>query len=289
MKKPTPDQPRLVPPPRPLETADLSSVEAVFTDVDGTLTTANRLESGTVLALERLKGAGLKVVLVSGRPAGWGECWARTLPVDGVIVENGGLYFARDAAGRLEKVYAQKPGKRKTSRARLLREVKGVLGKVKGARLSSDSAYTEVDIAIDHAEEAHLAPRDVDRLEGLLRARKVTAVRSSVHINCWVGEFDKLSSVRMFVEREWKLTVEPSDPRFVYVGDSFNDAPMFKGFALSIGVSNVRDVLERISHPPAYIASAPEGRGFQELVTAILEQKGRGSPAAVTAKNEIVA
>jgi len=41
--------------PRPLREADLSRVEAVFTDVDGTLTTGGRLRASTLSALERLE------------------------------------------------------------------------------------------------------------------------------------------------------------------------------------------------------------------------------------------
>src|SRR5437868_6718474 len=92
--------------PLPLTKADFSRVRGVLTDVDGTLTTSDRLTSGTVESLEQLAAAGLKVILVSGRPAGWGEAWARQLPVDAVIVENGGLWFVRDGH-RVRKVYAQ--------------------------------------------------------------------------------------------------------------------------------------------------------------------------------------
>ncbi|MFP2930882.1 HAD family hydrolase, partial [Pyxidicoccus sp. 3LG] len=53
---------------RPLREADLARVVGVFTDVDGTLTTDHKLRADTVRALERLSAAGLRVVLVSGRP-----------------------------------------------------------------------------------------------------------------------------------------------------------------------------------------------------------------------------
>ncbi len=262
--------PTPLPPPGPLEAADFSRVEAVFTDVDGTLTTANRLESSTLAAMERLTASGIKVVLVSGRPAGWGECWARTLPVDGVIVENGGLYFARDAKGRLKKVYALPPAKLKVARKRLLREVKAAMKKVKGARLSSDSAYTEVDVAIDYNEEARLGEKAADTLEALLRKKKIQAVRSSVHVNCWIGAFDKRVTAQRFIKAEWKTSLAPQDPRFVYAGDSFNDAPMFAALGISVGVANIRSVLDRLSHRPAFITPGAEGRGFEELAEAVL-------------------
>ncbi|RJS16382.1 haloacid dehalogenase [Corallococcus sp. H22C18031201] len=261
--------------PRPLREADLSAVRGVFTDVDGTLTTGHKLRSRTLQALERLSASGLRVVLVSGRPAGWGEAWARQLPVDGVIVENGGLFFTRNARGALRKVYAEPPAERAANRKRLTTEVRRVLARVPGARLSVDSAYTEVDLAVDYNEEARLGDAGAARIESLLRERGVTAVRSSVHVNCWLGRFDKLSATRLFARRVWGERLDPTDSRYVYAGDSFNDAPMFQAFALGVGVANVRAVLDRIDAPPAFITRAPEGRGFEELAKAILARRGR--------------
>lgn len=263
------------PSPSPLATASFAGVEALFTDVDGTLTTNDRIESATLAALEEARAAGLRVVLVSGRPAGWGECWARTFPVDGVIVENGGLWFVRDASGRLEKRYAQPESRRQRARERLVREVTAAIEQVPGARLSTDSVYTEVDLAIDYNEEVKLGPDAATKLEKLLRARKVKAVRSSVHVNCWIGEFDKLTTVRRFLAKEWGVTLAARDERFVYAGDSFNDAPMFEAFPLSVGVANVRAVLDRIDAPPAFITEAAEGAGVRELVRAMLAARAR--------------
>ncbi|MBL8952358.1 MAG: HAD hydrolase family protein [Myxococcaceae bacterium] len=276
---------------RPLAEADLKGVEAVFSDVDGTLTTGGHLKASTISAVEALVKGGVKVVLVSGRPAGWGEAWARELPVSGVIVENGGLYFTwrvrrppvsgdapasqRDevpgtAGGRLKaqlhRVYAEKPAERAANRRALHRHVAAALRHVKGARLSSDSLYTEVDLAIDYAEDASLGPAAAVALEKFLRARGVNAVRSSVHVNCWLGEFDKASMVRTFLKTEWK---KPKG-RYVYVGDSLNDAPMFAAFDLSVGVANVKDVADVIETQPKFVTEGREGRGFEELAEAIL-------------------
>lgn len=256
------------PGPLPLHRADLSRVRAVFTDVDGTLTTGGLLTSGAVRSVEWLVAHGVKVVLVSGRPSGWGEAWARELPVAGVIVENGGLYF-RWARRRLERVYAEPPAERAKNRRRLTKLVQQALAAVPGARLSSDSAATEVDLAIDYNEDARLGRLGASKLEAFLRQRGVKAVRSSVHVNCWLGDFDKASAVRTFLRREWKTKLAPADQRFVYVGDSFNDAPLFQAFALSVGVANVADVLEAIDCPPRFITRGREGKGFGEVADLV--------------------
>lgn len=257
---------------RPLNEAELSSVEAVFTDVDGTLTTKGKLTSSTLRAIEWLQAHKVPVVLVSGRPAGWGEAWARQWPVAGAIMENGGLHFAWRGE-RLVKVYAQGEKERARTRRELIAHVDAALAKVKGARLSGDSPYTEVDLAIDYAEDVSLGHGAADQLEAFLRARGVQAVRSSVHVNCWIGDFDKRSAVKRFVKTEWKKTVGPDERRYVYVGDSFNDAPMFEAFPLSIGVANVKDVLERIDTPPKFVTRAREGKGFGEVADAIVRAR----------------
>lgn len=254
--------------PQPLRVADLSKVRTVFTDVDGTLTTNGLIEGRTILAMEKLRAAGISVVLVSGRPSGWGECWIRTLPVDGVIVENGGLYYVRKR-GRITRFYAEPGAERRRNRDRLQADVAAALKEVRGARLSSDSLFTEVDLAIDYNEDAHLGANAARRIEAALRSRGAKAVRSSVHVNCWRGDFDKLTMVRAFCRRELAFSLTSNDVRACYVGDSFNDAPLFGALSLSIGVANVRPALETIDAPPAFITRAAEGAGFREVAVRL--------------------
>ncbi len=225
--------------------------------------------------MERLRASGVKLVLVTGRPVGWADCWLRTLPVEAVIAENGGVCLTWDLQGHIRKTYAQAVGERLSHRRRLLRAVRSALVRVPGARLATDSPYTEVNIAIDYAEEAKLGQTEVRVLESFLRRRGVTVARSSVHLNCWMGAFDKLWMVRRFIRSHWRRPLRPADRRFVYAGDSLNDAPMFGAFPLSVGVANVADVWSELKQRPAFITAGREGRGFEELVTAIIAQRTR--------------
>src|SRR5690349_11333332 len=79
-------------------------VRALFSDIDGTVTTGGRVEASTYAALERLGEAGVPVVLVTGRPAGWGQAFMSVAPVAAVVTENGGVTFVREG-GRLAKLY----------------------------------------------------------------------------------------------------------------------------------------------------------------------------------------
>ena len=65
--------------------------EVLFTDLDGTLTTADTLAPATFSALAALAATGLPVVIVTGRPAGWADALARLWPVAAVIAENGAV------------------------------------------------------------------------------------------------------------------------------------------------------------------------------------------------------
>ncbi len=264
--------------PLPLAQANLKRVRAVFADVDGTVTTDGRLTSTVLRAIEWLVAHRVQVVLVSGRSSSWGECWSRQLPVAGVIVENGAMAWVREG-DRMKKHFAQAASVRARNRVRLGRVVALAMKKVKGSRLSTDSLGREVDLAIDHSEDAHVGVKGVDALEAILHEHGVTAVRSSVHVNCWIGDFDKRSAVKDFLRQQWNEALEGADPRYVYVGDSFNDAPMFEAFSLSVGVANVMDVLDRLDAPPKFVTRAREGRGFCELVDAIARAQKRGGPS----------
>jgi len=59
---------------RPLATltaAEAAGIEAIFTDIDGTVTDADgRIPASVFAVMERARDAGLAVVPITGRPAG---------------------------------------------------------------------------------------------------------------------------------------------------------------------------------------------------------------------------
>lgn len=270
--------PEVSPEPLPLARASLAGVTHVLADVDGTLTVGGRLTAHVLGALERLRDADIKMALVTGRPAGFAECFLRTLPVDAVVAENGGVTFTWSSSGQLRKTYAQgDPRMRNLERQQLELEVAGLLDKTPGLRLSTDSRFTEVDLAIDYNEEVRLGAEVAEGLITQLASRGIHAVRSSVHVNCWLGAFDKASAVEQLLFQTWGATLTPDDARFVYVGDSLNDAPLFHRVPLSVGVANVLEVLPELSHRPRYVTQAREGNGFVELVDAMLAARKTGA------------
>lgn len=241
------------------------TVRALFSDVDGTLTTDGHVEAATWAALEELSAAGTPVVLVTGRPAGWGQAMLALTPVAAVVTENGGVTWLRDGR-RMIKSYGVTPQSVPEWRRRMHEAVEDVAQAVPGVRLSTDSKYREVDLAIDWNEEVSLPAEDADQVVALLRKAGFTATRSSVHVNFGPPSFDKLTACQALVRQVFGG--DDLSP-FVYVGDALNDAPMFAGFPRSIGVANVRAWWDQLPHHPAYLTEAAEGAGLREVVAHV--------------------
>ncbi len=245
---------------------------AVLTDIDDTLTTDGRLPALAYLALERLRDAGLIVVPVTGRPAGWCDLIARQWPVDAVVGENGAFYMRYEAKRRqLVRRFMMDTATRAAQREQLAAIGARILAAVPGAALASDQHYRECDLAIDFCEDVPALSRAaIDRIVALMQDAGLTAKISSIHVNGWFGDYDKLGMTRTLLAEVFGVDLDVEREHFVYVGDSPNDAPMFGFFPNAIGVANVLPFLDRIATPPAYVTSAPSGAGFVEVVDLLL-------------------
>lgn len=243
-------------------------VRALFSDVDGTMTTGERIEASTYEALEHLASSGTPVVMVTGRPAGWGQAFMKMLPVLAVVTENGGVTFVREGR-RQHKLYGVPQASLPEWRRRMNDAAVEVMSKVPGARMSSDSKYREVDLAIDWNEEVSLTKDDAEVVVHMLRKAGFTAVRSSVHVNFGPPHFDKLSACMTVVRQLLGGDANDLSP-YVFVGDALNDAPMFGGFPSSVGVANIKAWWDDLTFKPAYLTELPEGAGLRELIAHIM-------------------
>lgn len=252
----------------------------VLTDIDDTLTCDGHLPAAAYAALSSLAAAGLAVVPITGRPAGWCDMIARFWPVAGVVGENGAFYFRHDPATRcMVRVFDQPEAERRANRARLATLAARILAEVPGAAISADQLYREVDLAIDFCEDVPaLPPAAVARIVALFADAGATAKVSSIHVNGWFGAHDKLTMTRRFVAEVLGLDLDATRGRFVFCGDSPNDAPMFAAFPHACGVANVVDFAGRIDALPAYVASRRGGEGFVEIASHLLAL--RAAPAA---------
>jgi HAD superfamily hydrolase (TIGR01484 family) len=256
-------------------------IDVVLADIDDTLTHEGRLPACAYEALERLTEAGIAVAPITGRPAGWCDMIARMWPVAGVVGENGAFYFSYDAAERrMRRVFAISAVQRAEDRKRLDAVCTRILAEVPGAAVSADQLYREADLAIDFCEDVPPLPAaDVDRIKQIFEEAGAVAKISSIHVNGWFGTYDKLTMTRRFAAEILGLDLDLERDRIVFVGDSPNDAPMFRFFPNSCGVANVQQFRGRIEAEPAYVTSREGGYGFVEVADQILAARGRRSAA----------
>ena len=105
---------------------------------------------------------------------------------------------------------------------------------------------------------------------------------SSIHVNGWFGDYDKLGMTKMFVRERWKMDLDDDRERFLFCGDSPNDEPMFEYFPHSAGVRNVLHFVDQMKFLPEFVAGRDGGEGFAEIMEVMLERRSDrdGWPAA---------
>ncbi len=264
---------------QPLEkfTADARRrIKAVLCDIDDTLTTGGRLTAEAYAALEQLQGTGFLVFPITGRPAGWCDHIARMWPVDGVVGENGAFYFRYDHDTCVFTKSFQIPdGERAKNRKRLEAIRDKILSSVSGTAVASDQHYREADLAIDYCEDVdRLSEQDVGRIVKIFENAGAVAKVSSVHVNGWFGDYDKLTMTGRMLDECFGIGLEAEKNRLVFVGDSPNDVPMFGFFPHSVGVANVREFVSQLASKPAYVTEASGGAGFVEFARALCAARG---------------
>jgi HAD superfamily hydrolase (TIGR01484 family) len=248
------------------------TIRGIFTDIDDTLTTESAITPDALSALAALKAAGLPVVAITGRPAGWSEPFAAAWPVDAIVAENGAVALVPPAVqgGAVSKRYLQDGPTRAANRVRMQRVLARIEREIPGAVRATDSAGRETDIAIDHSEFRHLDEGRITAVVALMHAEGMHATVSSIHINGWYGDHDKLEGARWIARELWGRDLDDEMDHWAYVGDSTNDQLMFKSFSHSIGVANVARFVPKLAHLPRYVTRGERGAGFAEVASAVL-------------------
>jgi HAD superfamily hydrolase (TIGR01484 family) len=247
------------------------AIRIVLTDIDDTLTLHGKLPAQAYDAIQKLKAIGIAVVPITGRPAGWCDHIARMWPVDAVVGENGAFYFRYDEKRKtMQRVYAQSKDTREVNQGKLWDIASRILAAFPGSAIASDQAYREIDIAIDFCEDVPPLPLSVaQEIARQFEAEGAIAKVSSIHVNAWFGDHDKLSMSNQMLSDIFGLLPEHARTTVAYVGDSPNDSPMFGHFPMSIAVANAKPMLHLMPHKPAYLTKGEGGMGFTEFASVI--------------------
>ena len=139
-----------------------------------------------------------------------------------------------------------------------------------GFEIAHDQAFRIADVAIDIAGHA---PAAIDALMTRIRETGARAVASSIHINTWIGDYDKKAMSERILLKDFGVKAEDIPEVTAFVGDSRNDAPMFSFIRNSFGVGNIAPYLGDLPRAPQWVARKAAGRGFADIARAMLDAR----------------
>ncbi len=252
---------------------DPAGIRGLVFDIDDTVTRNGVLEPAAYAAMHRLAGAGFELVAVTGRPLGWTDVIARLWPVRIAVGENGAGWTWVDADGAHEGYFCDEA--ERALQADLLNAVRQkVASAMPHVRTTNDHRHRRCDLAFDVGESQSLPRAEIDALVDLIERLGARTSVSTVHAHAVPGPWDKAEGVARALREVLDIDLAEEIERWVFVGDSGNDAAAFARFPKSVGVANVREHLDRLSTPPRYVTDGDRGRGFAELAAHLAVARG---------------
>jgi len=246
-----------------LNQADLSDIRLITSDVDGTLTQNGEFSSDFISTLLDLQSAGIKVLLVTGRSAGWVSALVNYLPVVGAIAENGGLFLQPNGKQHLLSSIPN------LSRHRILLEntFHHIKQKFPHLQTSTDNQFRITDWTFDVKD---LSTDDIQAISSQCQQMGWSFTYSNVQCHIKPPHQDKATGLDAVLNNHFP---ELNSQQVLTVGDSPNDEAMFNPakFPVSVGVANVRHYQDKMMHLPQYMTHASEFAGFQELAQLLLK------------------
>lgn len=244
-------------------------INFLLTDIDDTLTDEGFLGPEAYQSIWDLHQKGIHVIPVTGRPAGWCELIARQWPVSGIIGENGGFYF-RYANKKMMRHFYFNQKTQKENRQKLNQLEAEILKQVPGCDLASDQFCRLMDLAIDFCEDVPALPKtSVDKIVEIFHKHGAQAKVSSIHVNGWFGDYNKLTMTLEFLKREFNISATEAKNVCAFSGDSPNDEPMFEYFPNSFAVANINNFITQIKYKPSYVSNSRGGKGFAEIASVL--------------------
>ncbi|WP_138497713.1 HAD family hydrolase [Nostoc sp. PA-18-2419] len=242
----------------------LANIRLIATDMDGTLTRRGKFTPALLQALENLAAANIKVLIVTGRSAGWMSGLSAIMPVAGAMAENGGLYFPSENHKPVILTPIADLAKHRQHLAITFEKLQTQFPQIQE---SVDNRFRITDWTFDVAT---LSQDELQTLDRLCQQMGWGFTYSNVQCHIKPQGQDKAVGL-LQVLREYFPDYSPE--QIVTVGDSPNDESLFDHdyFPVSVGVANVLEYADKLQYQPAYITAAAEGDGFCELSSYILQ------------------
>ncbi len=244
------------------------NIRLIATDMDGTLTLEEKFNSNLLDTLEKLADAGIDVLIVTGRSAGWVQAIATYLPVVGVIAENGGLSYTN---GTLKPQFITKIGNVDQHRQQLSQAFKLLKDKFPQIKESVDNCFRLTDWTFDVAD---LNQTELKEINSICQLEGYGFTYSTVQCHIKPRYQDKGIALGQVIQKYFPTL---KSEQIVTIGDSPNDESLFnpKQFPISVGVANILNYRDRVQHFPRYITTKFEGEGFGELAQLVINHGQR--------------
>lgn len=257
-----------------LTAAQLRPIDFLLFDVDETLTSRGLLTSEAYASLFELKRAGITAVPCTGRPSGWGNVMLSTWPIEACVTENGGVISWKDDLGiaRQRIIHSEHRGPGYLLALRTLGEQ--IAAQFPQIRISADQTYRLTDLAIDYNEQStNVDEKTVRDIVQIMQDAGYKTAVSSIHIHAYFPYNEKADGVYPLMETKFNLSRDELHARAAFIGDSPNDASLFAAIPISVGVANVRESLDKIKTPPAYVCAHECGAGFVEFANRLIQSR----------------
>ncbi|HEY1958558.1 MAG TPA: HAD-IIB family hydrolase, partial [Polyangiaceae bacterium] len=184
-----------------LSKSDGKRIDGLLFDLDDTFLTHGVLSRDAYGALWDLHDAGMKLVVVTGRPASWGELAVKQWPVDAATTENGAIAIVRDGKriARVDPCDADERGRRREKLEALAAEIAERAPEMKP---TEDRVGRISDFTWDIGEYESVPSERVDFVASIIAAHGARSSRSSVHLHATFDADDKASgTVRLLASR----------------------------------------------------------------------------------------
>ncbi len=249
--------------PQPPYSNCFNKIRLVATDMDGTLTTKGKFTNRLLQALQNLTEANIKIIIVTGRSAGWVSGLAYYLPVVGAIAENGGLFYPSQSEQGITITSIQDLDKHRKDLAAVFGQIKLNFPQIQE---SSDNRFRITDWTFDVAGLSHESLKILSH-----QCQELGWGFTYSNVQCHIKLLGQDKAVGLSqVLQEYFPEYTPDE--IVTVGDSPNDESLFDKnyFPNSVGVANVLEYVDKLEHKPVYVTQNREGEGFCEFSNYLL-------------------
>ena len=245
----------------PIDRSVLRNIRALASDIDETITIDGTLYAENWKRITRLREAGVKVILVTGRTAGHALTLTTYADIDAAIGENGGV-ICRGETVQIADYFDQRRFERIVSVAERVKKHFAYL------QWTDDNFMRKTDQTF-YVHDVPVA--DIEKMRQMVAIDDLAIVYSSVHIHVSDPEVNK---GRTLVPLLAEFGIDDME-QVITIGDSPNDVGLFNHdlFPHSVGVKNIENYLDRLPVRPTYILDKYEGHGFGRLCDEILAAK----------------